>query len=438
MKRNTFIFEEDSPVTFLPLIENYNFTKGRSQGFNALIPSPWFSMPPKKRFVVLTSIKDEYLKIGRRKIKTENLILKIRDYPQASIWVAKSDKALIKLENPSQGLSITRTFEPIILKAKEYQPQPEGFSQKDVIVKSKAVELGGTLSGPAGNGPFPAVLLISGQGPNDRRYQGLFSSLAAFLAKNGYYVLSLDKRGIGSSTGNLASTALSDEIDDAYAAFNYLASQPVIDPKKIFLIGHGKGAYYAMRVAVKNTAPRGLVLLAPSVNMSAGTRSKIEAISSLASKAGWSEEYLKLSIRTIEETAAKATTLEGDWAYILGKKCFLKDIREELAENPMDTIKQIKTPVLILQGGRDEEASVKTASLIDAALEDSGNKNHSLTYYAYLGTFLGEPVSDGIHQTYYTLDREVLENIKNWLNNNLDEAAVANTLNQTAAAAERQ
>ena len=79
IKRETFIFDEESPATYLPIIENYDFKKGGSQGFNALTFFPDLSLPPMRRFVTLTSIRDEYIEVGARKINTENLILKIKN-----------------------------------------------------------------------------------------------------------------------------------------------------------------------------------------------------------------------------------------------------------------------------------------------------------------------------------------------------------------------
>jgi len=240
-QRRAFIFEEDSPLTYLPIIDNYNFSSGRSQGFNALIMPQAFNMPPMKRFVILTSIRDEFIKIGSHKIKTENLVVKIRDLPQANMWVAKSDRALIRLEIPSQNLSITRTFRPKTYEAKEYRMKADGYTEKEVTIAAKTAQINGTLSTPKTGEAHPAVLLIWGQGPQDRYYQGLFASIARYLASNGICVLSIDKRGSGSSNGDSAGAAETDIIDDLDAAIAFLAGQTTVDPKKIALVGHARG-----------------------------------------------------------------------------------------------------------------------------------------------------------------------------------------------------
>lgn len=421
----TFVFEEDRPVAYLPLLENYNFASGRSQGFAALIVPQAFNMPPMKRFVILTSIRDEIIKIGSRRIKTENLVVKIRDLPQAHIWVAKSDRALIRLEIPSQNLRITRTFRPRPLTAKEYRPAADGIVEKEISIASKGAQLAGTLSMPAADGKFPAVLLVWAQGPQDRYYQGFFASIARYLAKNGFCVLSMDKRGTGESSGDSAGVAETDIDDDIGAAVAFLSAHERVDPAKIGIIGHGRGAFYAMKAAIREGAVRGIVLMNPSISNASDAAARLDALRASASKYRWSDDYLALVARTIDETEAKAASTKGDWAFILGKKCFMANVRNETLEKPMDTIARIRIPVLILQGGKDDDMPGESASFIDKALADAGNQSRTVTYYAYLGQFLADAVDDGAHRIHYEADKQVLENIQSWLAKIFSQSAAA-------------
>ena len=97
----------------------------------------------------------------------------------------------------------------------------------------------------------------------------------------------------------------------------------------------------------------------------------------------------------------------------------MKKAREELEEKPADAIKNITTPVFILQGREDEEVFAGSAFNIGKALEGAGNSQTTLLYFGYLGHFFGEIVNDGIHRMHYDLDAGVLEAIKSWLAKNL-------------------
>lgn len=419
INKKTFVFEEESPVTYMPLIENYNFRKGRFQGFNAIINFSTFK-PPMKRLVTLTSIRDEYLKIGSKKIKTEHLLLKIRNYPQGSLWVAKSDKSLIMVEIPDSKLKITRTFSPKTFSAKEYGSEKEGYESRDVIIKTKNVQLAGTLSAPKGDNKYPTVLLIWGDGPQDRQYQGFFYSIADYLSRWGFCVVRFDKRGIGSSGGEFSATTDSDTIEDVKAALEYAATQKEVDPERIAILGHSKGVFYASAAASSNDTVKALVLMSPVTSFGIGADINFDAMKQLAAESRWSEDYLKLVMRSRMETLDKIKNNNKNWTAILGKRCFLKKMREELTENPVEGVKNIKIPVLILQERDSAAGLAESASILDKALEESGNKAHTLTYFGYLGRFFGTLVNDGVHKMHYEADKDVLYTIKSWLEKSLE------------------
>jgi len=127
------------------------------------------------------------------------------------------------------------------------------------------VELAATLFIPAGKGPFPAVVLVTGSGPQDRDETILghkpFLVIADHLARNGIAVLRYDDRGVASSTGNFGSATTLDFAADAKAALDYLAARPETDPRRVGIIGHSEGGLIAPLVAAQDPKARFLVLL---------------------------------------------------------------------------------------------------------------------------------------------------------------------------------
>ncbi len=414
VKKDTFVFFEDSPVSYISMIDNYNFKRGRAQAFNSLLPLSK-ELPPMKRFVTLTSIRDEYITIGPRRVKTENLIVKIKNYPQGAIWVAKSDRSLVKLEMPEKNLKLTRVLSPKTLEAKEHVLKSGDYSSQDITFKNKAVKLGGTLTIPTGEGLHPAVLLVWGPGPVNRQYEGLFTGLADYLTKNGFAVLAFDKRGIGLSSGDSESYTDKDIVEDISAALEYLSVQTMIDPQKIAMISHSSGAIYAAKIASENSLVKRLVLLAPSLSFGSLDDPGLVRLNNMAARDKWSDDYLRLSTRAVQETLERVKNAKFNWTYVLVKRCFVKAVKEELSEDIAATVKKIKIPVLILQGKADRELAAEDAPAIDKLLAEGGNENHTLTYYGYLGHFFGKAVNDGIHKMHYEVDEEALANIRNWL-----------------------
>lgn len=411
--KDPIIFGEDSPVTYLPLVEKYDFNEGGSQVFETLtVLSP--ELPPIKRIVVLTSVKDEYIKINGRKIMTEKLIMKIRNYPKGSIWVAKSDKAIIKIDSPSEGVSIIRTFTPYQPKPKPYPYTNDVYTSNNITIKSEGAELAGTLTTPKDRGKYPAIVLVWGDGPQDRGYQGLFDSIADYLSQKGVCVLRFDKRGIGSSTGSYLSYSAADQINDIKSAVEYLASCEYVDQAKIIIAGHAEGADIALRSVQGNDKIKSLIIMSPDLFF--GEKERLEKSIRLALSSNLKTGRSVILEQYFRKTAEKTASTKGNWASALDRWRFLADARWWSEAKPVrEVIKAIKLPVLIIQGRKDEDLYPECASIIDASLQEGGNNARVLAYYAYLGRFLGHKVSDGIHRAYYQTDREVLDGIIAWI-----------------------
>jgi len=141
-----------------------------------------------------------------------------------------------------------------------YREEEANFSNMSVNVR-----LSGMLTIPAGPGPFPAVVLLSDAGPQDRDGTvGDFAPLgllADYLTRRGVAVLRFDDRGAGKSGGTPAVTTV-DLVSDAQAGLNYLRTRPEIDLAHLGLVGHGEGGNVALLAAAQPLPPAFVVALA--------------------------------------------------------------------------------------------------------------------------------------------------------------------------------
>ena len=128
------------------------------------------------------------------------------------------------------------------------------------------MQYGGTITIPQGNGNFPAVLLITGSGQQDRDETIFnhkpFAVLADAFTRDGFVVLRVDDRGIGNSTGNFATSTTADFVKDVNASVDYLKTRHEVNDKKIGLLGHSEGAMIAPMVASQRKDIDFIVLLA--------------------------------------------------------------------------------------------------------------------------------------------------------------------------------
>lgn len=420
VRQPIFVFDDEAPVTYLPIIENYNFRRGRAQGFNAIMPSRTL-LPPMKRFVTLTSIRNEYMKVEGHRIKTECLLLKIKNYPQGTVWVSRSDRSIIMIDLPNAGIRIRRVFSPRKIEASEYAPEQEGFTASAVSFSNKSIKLAGTIYLPKGDGKYPGIILIPGDGNETGSYRGLFSSMAAVLAKNGFAALTFDRRGMGSSEGDSSSATDADAIGDIDAAVDLMKARKDIDPERIALIGHAKGCFYSSVIAARRNDIRAVILISPKASFGIRQGSDFSSLNELAARYGWSDEYLKTAMKSQVETFDKTRGATHSRVSILRKRCFADKMREELSENPLAEAGKIKAPVLILQGKEDTVPPGDSAPKIEKAVEEGGNKDHTLMYFGYLGFYPGTNVIDGSRKIHYLIDQGIADAGMKWLKEHLAE-----------------
>ena len=128
---------------------------------------------------------------------------------------------------------------------------PFPYGTEEVTFKNPvaaAVTLAGTLTRPEGAGPFPAAVLITGSGPQDRDQTLLghksFAVIADHLTRHGVAVLRYDDRGVGKSTGDFTAATSADFATDANAAVRFLLTRPEIRRDAIGFIGHSEGGWW--------------------------------------------------------------------------------------------------------------------------------------------------------------------------------------------------
>jgi uncharacterized protein len=154
----------------------------------------------------------------------------------------------------------------ILALAASVQDAAPPYRAESLTVTNGEVTLAGTLTLPASSAPVPAVVLITGSGPQNRDEEvfgfKVFATLADHLTRQGIAVYRYDDRGVGESTGNLAQSTTEDFAGDALAAVKALKAKPGIDPARVGLLGHSEGAVAAAIAAARSTDVAFILLLA--------------------------------------------------------------------------------------------------------------------------------------------------------------------------------
>lgn len=134
---------------------------------------------------------------------------------------------------------------------------PFPYKSEDVVYfnKDKSIQYGATVTTPQGAGPFPALLLLTGSGQQNRDEEIFnhkpFAVIADYLTRRGYVVMRVDDRGVGQTTGNVQTATTKDFADDAMVGLDYLKALPQVAKTKIGLLGHSEGGMIAEIVAAQ-------------------------------------------------------------------------------------------------------------------------------------------------------------------------------------------
>jgi hypothetical protein len=319
--------------------------------------------------------------------------------------------------------------------------KPYPYREEEVTYMNKAAgdTLASTLTIPPGKGPFPAVLLIAGSGPNDRDESIMghkpFLVLADYVARRGIVVLRADKRGIGKSTGNYATATTADFAADAQAGVDYLKMLPEVDPRRIGLIGHSEGGIIAPVVAARDRDVAFVVMMAgsglPGDQIIEGQQRLIEeAAGESKDKVEQDAERERELVALVENEQDSAALDKQLRALLAGSmpEAAIGDtvkfaetpwFRYFLTYDPATALRKLTCPVLVLNGEKDLQVPpALNLSAIRKALDEAGNKHYEIDELPGLN-HLFQPVKTGLPSEYaeigITIVPAVLDKIATWI-----------------------
>jgi fermentation-respiration switch protein FrsA (DUF1100 family) len=284
------------------------------------------------------------------------------------------------------------------LKRPQNPVRPYPYRDEEVSFDNKLqnVTLAATLTIPQGKGPFPAVLLITGSGPQDRDESLLghqpFLVLSDYLTRHGIAVLRADDRGTAKSTGDFSTATTADFATDTEAGIAYLKTRTEVDPHKIGLIGHSEGGVIAPMVAARNKDVAFIVMMAGTgvpgdqILIAQGEAIQIASGKSPEEAAkGTAKRREMFTLVEIEkDNAVLETKLKEKMAGEVPEAQIGMQIKQItspwfryfLTYDPATALRKVTCPVLAINGSLDKQV-LPTQNLppIRKALEESGNQH---------------------------------------------------------------
>jgi len=391
-------------------------------------------------------------------LKNQQLDLEIKALKGTFEGIVKEDLSTITGKIYQSGQSFPVVLKRLKQSIKINRPQepqrPYPYIEEEVTYKNKeaGIQLAGTLTLPGSEGPFPAVILISGSGTQDRDETILnhkpFLVLSDYLTRLGIAVLRVDDRGIGGSTGGSPNDTSEDFAGDVLSGLEFLKNRKEIDLNQIGLIGHSEGGIIAPMVAAENTEIAFIVLLG-GTGLSGEEVIYLQA-EMLSRVNGASDELVELG-RKLQEKLFNILRVEKD--NILAEKKIRETIENVLVNltisekqslnftenniesqikimlspwyrnflfyNPRIALSKLSCPVLAIIGEKDlQVAAEENLKSIEEALKEGNNKDYKVIEIPNLNHLLqtavtGSPSEYGKIEE--TISPEVLQLVGKWI-----------------------
>jgi dienelactone hydrolase len=303
----------------------------------------------------------------------------------------------------------------------------------------------GTLLRPAGDGPFPAVVLVAGSGPTDRDWcapllpgnNGSGRLFAEAFAQAGIASLRYDKRVSGPHAMEnlpklMGKMSMRSHLDELAGAVQMLATQEFVDSSRIVGLGNSEGTLHVLHYATSaQSIPfAGIVLAAPP-----GRPIQEVLLSQLALQAAQFPGGTELMSK-VEEAAnryAAGQPMNPDPALPDTVKMVLASFEtpanlpfahELWVESACDSLANVHIPTLVLIGGRDVQIDARAdgdplqkeaAEMSNVTFAFPPNANHVFKEDDRTPAEVAASPGNGYNEPGTHLDPDSVQTILTWL-----------------------
>jgi len=354
-RSGALIIAEPFATPWIAVVERYDRSRGGRQTFPVL-----YALTGKTGEVTVSLREQEALEIDGVALLTTRLLAVPDVGSPANLWVGENCELLVCARSVD-GISAVRG-ESLTLSQKpgDDPPGPEATTTLRVRLASGEGTLAGSLLRPDDlSGPAPAVLILSGSGPQDRNGNAPGSELrwnylhsfAAALAGRGIITLRFDDRGVAGSSGAFAEAGFSELLADARSALEYLRSRDDVDPGRVGVIGHSEGALLAAKLAAREPGVAAVALIgAPAEPLDRMLLGQIRARALARGAEEREAARIVADLRAFFEHVRLARSDVLEWK---GQVRNVRWIRQHLGIDPEKVYSKIRCPTLVIHGERD-------------------------------------------------------------------------------------
>ena len=451
----TALFEPDNIMTYMAVLERYNFWKKGSQFFEIMIPVET-TVPPMRDKMEIKYNDDVYVKVAGKRIEAESFSAKAASLPDIQFTASKYGHVPLTVEDRSKGIIITLTrfletpeskvnlcFEKIrslkdIFRGKGSEAVSSsvaavtgpgsvlrvgndvgGYTTQNVFFESVNMMLPGTVYKPNGKGPFPAVIFATDDGIISSGEEGLIDSLGANLASKGVVFFRWSSPDQDKTRGQ---KVLSDDIlriKNIRNAAAYLSKLPEVSNGAVYAAGYRGGGYLALKAASGDDLIKGCVLLGLAEsfekNFIAGG-AQVQMLNDLLGREGlgrFQPGFIAQCAEVMDSEFNRVLSSQTDQDFFLGLELPEKAFKQYLSRRFYESILSFEKPLLLVVG-RDEVFFDPSAVLKLKGLLQEKNPYATVAEFRALGSYMGKMEDRGGYPV-FVAEGEVLGMVHGWV-----------------------
>ncbi len=342
--------------TYLPLVKRALAMKGN--GMDLTIATPQGMGFTQGRLEYMGTAKT---KVGHNVHIRKRFDINIKGATLSSFWVDRAGM-LVEVVVPAIGLIASRVnYKPLDFKIeaprifKESVKDASSLKEKTEQIPSGAIDIGATLTLPAGKGPFPTILMVQDLEPTDRdgnissdpySRAGTWKQLAFYLASQGFATLRYDSRGVGETGGSAQKFDFKKRVGDCKALAKWLNGRSTTRPGGVIILAQGLGGWVAAKAAADGVGRALLVIGYPAKDL---LRLWKEQVSTITDPQKREQAY-----NDLDNLAAKLKSGHGSSALFRGKKIDLAGVREIAGIDPLSLASSLTQPCLFVYPTEDK------------------------------------------------------------------------------------
>jgi len=452
--RKTLVLQPYDIMSYMPIVDKYNFWKKGTQYFEIMIPLPE-EIPLLRDIIAIRHLDNEYITVIGSRVEAESYIITARSIPEVKVIVAKHTHRILALEFSDKDTRFILTkyseghrgrMRPFLEKIKKMifaeeekedngkEMDEEDFPEtdtmtdwegsrdsnsSDIFFDSPPVVLSGRLWLPEGEEKYPAVILMQKDGPVTKGTEYLSEELSRILSESGFAVLTFDYPGYGKSQGGIVGLDDEKRIKHISAAVKYLRAHPNVEKGKINLLGHKGGGYLAVETAKRDPLINTCVLLGLSPGLNERTVAKElmdDVIQRILEKHGvgpFKKNFIDMIKSLILAYNEEILTSSGRFSFFKGIRLPLKEYRDFLSRKPYNAMLSFDRPVLLVLGRDDRYFDALEVEVVSGTFERAKGKSKA-SIHRKIGEYVGTMEEQGDSWS-FEINSDAVSIINSWL-----------------------